>query len=681
METSDASTSRRSTSSPSPSSEPSNISSTTHHTPSEETVMVSAPRNSEGDSRSLRGIPDRSSSQLPRNQASGRGGCWTCRLRRKKCDEQRDGDSCYTCKRLTIECLGWGPRRPDWMRDKRAVEKYKAGIKEKLTRAGLIRGQPRTSLVRSRSTVASAQPHSSTPELASLESQPAPYRYSIVEETYRNINTVFSAIPGAPTNPFDNVSTGHSYYQYSVAPSALHTSDPYSLCSEQVVQDADSCNTAFVLPPTSLPPQALASSLDEHVFYYFDHMSSLQPMLVGRGLADMTYSLITQNPKGAVTNAVCALSSLHLAQMKISHGLDSPESSIEQSKAMYFRDEAYFQIGSSKQLRGGYAASDAIAALHLVGFSQLSGGQSPWQEAFSVLCDWLIQSTLPSVENPYMVFNNMSNIDQYIVKATISLDIFTSLMATQPPKFLALIKQLLGNECTFWPRENSDMRKIHMEDFAGLPDNVLLGLAEITALSHWKASESSKGTLSYRELVRRGTIIEQLLRGQSFATDALDEQSRVPKVQVPIEVAEEVQRIVVDTFREAALQYLFTILNGYNPGTYPCPLTVQTRLNCSSGVPEIKASVETVVQSLYRLQPSTIDRSMVFPTFITACLTDDHHQREFLKSRLQTRDTYIGNLPQICMALEAVWQTRDTGGRNVDIREVMKNVNLALLLV
>jgi hypothetical protein len=64
----------------------------------------------------------------------------TCRLRRKvnieeepstmdkltiipqKCDEQRIDDSCQTCVRLTIECLGWGSKRPEWMRVSQAAE-------------------------------------------------------------------------------------------------------------------------------------------------------------------------------------------------------------------------------------------------------------------------------------------------------------------------------------------------------------------------------------------------------------------------------------------------------------------------------------------------------------------------------------------------------------------------------
>lgn len=100
----------------------------------------------------------------------------------QKCDEQREeGDSCRTCRRLQLDCLGWGPRRPDWMRvrhrpsspfalppsamlthpganarqDKEAVQAYKMNIKSHLLRLGLIRGQPRTSLTTGTSAQAS----------------------------------------------------------------------------------------------------------------------------------------------------------------------------------------------------------------------------------------------------------------------------------------------------------------------------------------------------------------------------------------------------------------------------------------------------------------------------------------------------------------------------------------------
>lgn len=39
-------------------------------------------------------------------------GCWTCRLRRKKCDERHP--VCQLCHTLAIPCYGYGPK-PDWM--------------------------------------------------------------------------------------------------------------------------------------------------------------------------------------------------------------------------------------------------------------------------------------------------------------------------------------------------------------------------------------------------------------------------------------------------------------------------------------------------------------------------------------------------------------------------------------
>ena len=40
------------------------------------------------------------------------GGCWTCRLRRKKCPEELS--VCSRCINLKVTCYGYGPR-PDWM--------------------------------------------------------------------------------------------------------------------------------------------------------------------------------------------------------------------------------------------------------------------------------------------------------------------------------------------------------------------------------------------------------------------------------------------------------------------------------------------------------------------------------------------------------------------------------------
>jgi hypothetical protein len=53
-----------------------------------------------------------------------KGGCWTCKLRKKKCDEGRA--SCAACLSLGINCHGYGPR-PAWM-DGGSAQKAKLEI-------------------------------------------------------------------------------------------------------------------------------------------------------------------------------------------------------------------------------------------------------------------------------------------------------------------------------------------------------------------------------------------------------------------------------------------------------------------------------------------------------------------------------------------------------------------------
>ncbi|KAB5596135.1 Lysine biosynthesis regulatory protein LYS14 [Ceratobasidium theobromae] len=66
----------------------------------------------------------------PMKRIRTKGGCLTCRIRRKKCDESREfaNGGCETCSRLHIECLGYSTKRPDWLKGSR-VDDYKRRIK------------------------------------------------------------------------------------------------------------------------------------------------------------------------------------------------------------------------------------------------------------------------------------------------------------------------------------------------------------------------------------------------------------------------------------------------------------------------------------------------------------------------------------------------------------------------
>lgn len=125
-------------------------------------------------------------------------------------------------------------------------------------------------------------------------------------------------------------------------------------------------------------------------------------------------------PRGAVTLAICALADLHSKQVRVSQGLEALNSSME-STTTYLRQEAFFKLENSKNTDGAWSDNDAIAALHLVTFSQLSGGGIDWEVPFNILTQWLMQQNLTqsNLETPWMAFIALSPLAQLLVKATL----------------------------------------------------------------------------------------------------------------------------------------------------------------------------------------------------------------------------------------------------------------------
>lgn len=95
-------------------------------------------------------------------------GCWTCRLRKKKCDEGRP--YCSTCESLFITCYGFGAK-PDWMGDKVAERKVSESFKKivkQTSKRKTINQRPR----RSEAMVRAIAPKSSSGAMADSLSGP-----------------------------------------------------------------------------------------------------------------------------------------------------------------------------------------------------------------------------------------------------------------------------------------------------------------------------------------------------------------------------------------------------------------------------------------------------------------------------------------------------------------------------
>ncbi|KAI8980064.1 fungal-specific transcription factor domain-containing protein [Trametes punicea] len=667
---------------------------------------------------SSRGTPTRLMSDSMRANTAGKGGCWTCRVRRQKCDEEREGNSCKTCLRLHIDCLGWGPKRPDWMRDKEKVAQYKADIKEKLSRMGLIRGQPRQPW--HTNGAAGSQPP--TPGIAGPGPQTSLRRSASAREAHRRDSGYMRGapyhhpgLPGPvsvvpmlgflPTPNGAPVSDSHPLYGWS-APSGTSV----TLSSEE---------TRFnFLPGQGLPmPVQTTPSIrqEEYITYYFKHVRELQFVFLGESLTNILYPLVQADLGGPVALSVCALAALHHARVRMARSPDllAEDPDNENSAPRQFYDRALYRLVHAPQTNGTgqYAVSDAVAACQLVSYAILGGGTMDWTIPLEFACEWLAQTGIYNEENPKLTLLGMTAAGRFAAKATMYIDVLSSITLKQPPRFLSLYKRLFGGGAGFWansgsPRTSTQHAELRMDALTGCPDEALLAIAEISALAHWKATELQNGSLSVRELIRRGDIIEKELRERATGYVRGDEDCAFPNqpavlgsngldmgvapAGLPMAMGlptgqpgmSGASRAPVDTtkhaigemFRESAVLYLHTVLSDSSPG-----------------VPEIINSVDQMMKLLNELHQSVYDRAILFPLFLAGSMTNNQMMREVIKHRLFLQDATLGNVLLAQTVMEQIWLQRENivrttrpGGRPASFGDWRDNLRMewaSLLLI
>ncbi|KAI9061087.1 hypothetical protein FKP32DRAFT_1667804 [Trametes sanguinea] len=643
---------------------------------------------------SARGTPTRLMSDPTRANNAGKGGCWTCRVRRKKCDEEREGNSCKTCLRLHIDCLGWGPKRPDWMRDKEKVAAYKADIKEKLSRMGLIRGQPRQPWH-----LSASQP--STPGVAG----PGPQTRR--QARGRNLLGVWTQLtedlPGAGDHPHNILSSSSSRSSHLSpmlsllpTPTSAPMSDTHPIYgyqapngSSSIALSGDDARYGFLATPAismSVPPTP-SIRMEEYIAYYFKNVRELQFVFFGEALANILYPL-AQDHNGPVALSLCALAALHHARTKMARSPEVPaeDPDSEHAPSRQFYDRALYRLLQAPQSNGTgqYSDSDAVAAIQLVSYSVLGGGTMDWTAPLDFACEWLAQTGIYNEENPKLTLLGMSPAGRFAAKATMYIDVLSSITLKQPPRFLPLYKRLFGGGAGFWantasPRTGGQHAELRMDALTGCPDEALLAIAEISALAHWKASELQNGSLSVRELIRRGDMIEKELQERTrrvrpcspdendsgfqtglgggaggldmgVAPAGLPMAMGLPQGQQGMSGASRSPRIPVDNtretigdmFRETAMLYLHTVLSDSSPG-----------------VPEIINSVEQMMRLLNELTLSVYDRAVLLPLFLAGAMTSNQMMREVVKHRFFMQDATMGNVLLAQTVMESVWMQRE----------------------
>lgn len=472
-----------------------------------------------------------------------------------------------------------------------------------------------------------------------------------------SVNLPFDFPPHFDSN-FTQINT-HSPFTRSISIPSSHPS-PHDLAQFTTFDN-------LTPSPVTFNPETTEAALSghnmqiEHVLYYFDRVCGLQFAFAGSSAESITYSLVLQYPQGPLTDALCALASLYDVCLRTSRELDP--NMLENSQARVFYDNAYAQLLQSRQ--GILSEADANAALHLLSFSTFSGGMTDWQPMLDIANEWFVHTGITTHENPKLAIMNMSGAARLALKTTMWLDVMSTVTLRAVPKYLLFYRRLHRGGGGYWAasgRNTAEELDARSESLTGCPDEVLLGIAEISSLECWKAQEMRNGTLSMRELIRRGDVLESHLRAD-YVRDT-DQTTLHPESAMgdpnaaghsgPMAQGDVTRKLVAGIFREAAIVYLHTVLSGSHPG-----------------VPEIARSVEVIIIFLQQLPVSILDRVLTFPIYLAGCMTDNPVQREVLKARLLSMQDGFANIHQTVRVLETVWHRRDNRGGAVEWRDLL----------
>ena len=269
----------------------------------------------------------------------------------------------------------------------------------------------------------------------------------------------------------------------------------------------------------------------------------------------------------------------------------------------------------------------------------------------------------------------------------------------QPPRFMELYHRIFKGKTAFG---NGQLGSL-FESFTGFPDEILYAIAQTSELAFWKSQESLKGTLSTRDLIRRGDAIEQGIRriqdttatsiGLPLDLGLIAELSPLMNGDSNSEspfLNDDNRRGVRGLFIESALLYLHSTLSDPNPGgsrffRFKEPGCSPCR-NKRTGVHEISTSVANIIQLTQQMPTGEIDQTIALPIYIAGCMTDNLAQRQYLSGRLRSPGN-LGNLVQTRSAMESVWHKRDLlrqtgapGWETIDWREGLHKGSSSLLL-
>ncbi|KAH7882642.1 fungal-specific transcription factor domain-containing protein [Phlebopus sp. FC_14] len=237
----------------------------------------------------------------------------------------------------------------------------------------------------------------------------------------------------------------------------------------------------------------------------------------------------------------------------------------------------------------------------------------------------------------------------FIIKVAIWFDVMAAVTLTRSPKSLDTIRDLFGHEISLHDEATVPLEVYSMLPIVGCENDVVLALAEIAHLAHWKDVHTAAGNLDIVELVMRGQGIEETLKKPS---------SFIPEhSSTSFEKQAHTRYLTSEVLRASAHVYLQSVISGDYPRCQPIIKAVDETLTCLKAVHESHT------------------RSVIFGLYICGCLTDDAGHRTYILERLIKHQA--GPSGNIGALIEDSWRQRNGGP--VDWRGIVRDAGVLLV--
>ncbi|KAK0942708.1 hypothetical protein LTR29_005795 [Friedmanniomyces endolithicus] len=560
-------------------------------------------------------------------------GCWTCRLRRKKCDEATP--TCLGCSSLDIDCH-YGEAKPHWMdgaqKQKDMVAKVKADI--------------RTNAARRR-------------ELSASEANPDKMEFTLVLDPTPPSRKQKQSIPRREA--VSSVSSSHD--------TSMQADLPFDMMACLGPDDE------------AFGPASAQQINNEYIMLYLDHFFPFlfpfyRPSLLEGGRGWLLQLVATNRPLYHTTLSItaCFLSVAHYAASMAErpcneYALDELSRRASISFASLQQDlQNLDQLDSDDRLIRQACIMDGIVYLqrfetlisnsehfliHLNAavelFDQILNDSDP--EAAE---DTPFDTILRRLTRPLWTGNILGTpwtSDQagfrFFTALLIVDDVVASTALNVAPRLQQHHQALLTNTGAL-----DDRPAIDLQDFVGCQNWVMLQVASVSALAAEKHRSKQAGTLDMTKIAADAKgIKDALVDGLSHLTaptpnlkksNILDLfASRYQANTLPAD-----SLLVTRVWGHATLAYLSVVVSGWQPSH-----------------PDIRENVSRVLKLITQAQTQTqtIFRSMFWPFSVAGCLAEPP-QRESVRGMVEKLEPrrLFGTVGQALEMMEVVWRQYDT---------------------